>query len=155
MSEASRTPRAAGPGSLVLRDAPPGLPDPRISPPVVAESGDPFAALRVLHLLARIPRGRSVALADVADQLEAAYLDWLFPIPVVVDVALQLQANWMTDYRNSSGIVVEDGDRGPAIAIEDSPRVDPWLVRQVERAVVTCRQRLLEFSRLDRGSGRG
>ena len=53
-------------------------------------------------------------------------------VPVVADVALQLQSNWMTDYRNSSGIVVEDGPLGPTIAIEDSSRVDPWIVRQAQ-----------------------
>ena len=41
---------------LTLRDTP-GLPDPHLLPPQVAEVGDPFAELRVVHLLARIPRG--------------------------------------------------------------------------------------------------
>ena len=54
-------------------------------------------------------------------------------MPVVADVALQLQANWMADYRNSSGIVVEDGPLGPTLTIEDSSRVDPWIVRQAQR----------------------
>ena len=53
--------------------------------------------------------GRPIRLADIVDRLNATYLDWLFTVPVVADVALQLQANWMADYRNSSGIVVEDG----------------------------------------------
>ena len=39
----------------------------------------------------------------------------------------------MADYRNGSGIVVEDGPLGPTIAIEDSSRVDPWIVRQARR----------------------
>ena len=33
--------------------------------------------------------------------------------------SLQLQANWMADYRNSSGIVLEDGSHGPTLTIED------------------------------------
>ena len=78
------------------------------------------------------------------------YLDWLFPMPVVADVALQLQANWMADYRNSSGIVVEDGPSGPTLTIEDSSRVDPWIVRQAQRAAADCTERLAEFSRRDR-----
>ena len=41
--------------SLSLREVP-GLPDPDVRPPTVAEAGDPFAALRVAHLVARIPR---------------------------------------------------------------------------------------------------
>ena len=135
-----------------LRPAPAGLPDPGIDPPNVGESGDPFTAIRVVDLLARIERGRPVRIADLADRLNASYLDWLFPVQVVADVALQLQANWMTDYRNSSGIVVEDGASGPQLTIEDSSRVDPWIVRQAQRIAADCTERLVEFSRRDRPS---
>jgi hypothetical protein len=135
-----------------LRPAPAGLPDPAIDPPSVGESGDPFTAIRVIDLLARIERGRPVRLADLADRLNASYLDWLFPVAVIADVALQLQANWMTDYRNSSGIVVEDGSSGPVLTIEDSSRVDPWIVRQAQRVAADCTERLAEFSRRDRPS---
>jgi hypothetical protein len=106
----------------------------------------------VIDLIARLERGRPNRLADIADRLNASYLDWLFPLSVVADVALQLQANWMADYRNSSGIVVEDGHLGPTITIEDSSRVDPWIIRQAERAAADCTERLAEFSRLDRPS---
>ncbi len=133
-----------------LRPAPAGLPDPGIVPPTVGESGDPFTTIRVIDLIARLERARPVRLADVADRLNASYLDWLFPLPVVADVALQLQANWMADYRNSSGIVVADGPTGPTLMIEDSSRVDPWIVRQAQRAAVDCTERLAEFSRRDR-----
>jgi len=146
---------AAAPVSLELRAAPAGLPDPDTAPPVVAELGDPFAALRVLHLLARIARGRAVRLADVVDRLNATYLDWLFTLPVVAGTALQLQANWMADYRSTAGVVVEDGIQGPTITIEDSPRVDPWIVRQVEREAAACRAHLLAFSRQDRQASGG
>lgn len=132
-----------------LRQAPDGLPDPAVAPPVIAESGDPFTAIRVIDLLARIERGRPVRLADVVDRLNATYLDWLFTVPVVADVALQLGANWMADYRNSSGIQIEDGALGPTIAIEDSSRVDPWIVRQAQREAASCTERLTEFSRRD------
>lgn len=135
-----------------LRPAPAGLPDPAIDPPNIGETGDPFTALRVIDLLARLERGRPVRLADVADRLNASYLDWLFPVPVVAAVALQLQANWMADYRNSSGIVVEDGPTGAVLTIEDTSRVDPWIVRQAERAAADCTERLAEFSRRDRPS---
>ena len=133
-----------------LRPAPPGLPDPNVNPPTVAESADPFTAIRVIDLLARIERGRPVRIADLAERLNATYLDWLFPQPVVSDVALQLQANWMADYRNSSGIVIDDGPYGPTITIEDSSRVDPWIVRQAQREAASCTERLTEFSRRDR-----
>ena len=79
----------------------------------------------------------------------AQYLDWLFSPAVVADVALQLQANWMADYRNSSGIVLDDGPYGVALTIEDSSRVDPWIVRQAQRKAASCTERLAEFSRRD------
>jgi len=146
---------SVAPGLGPLRPAPAGLPEPTVTPPVVAESGDPFTALRVIALIARIERGRPARIADLADRLNATYLDWIFPPAVVADVAVALQANWMADYRNSSGIVLEDGPYGPTIEVEDSSRVDPWIVRQAEREVAACRDRLAAFSRLDRASGEG
>lgn len=137
------------PGLAPLRPPPPGLPDPNVNPPIVAESGDPFATLRVLDLLARIERGRPVRLADLVDRLNATYLDWLFTRAVVADVVIALQSNWMADYRNSDGIVLEDGAYGPSVTLEDSTRVDPWLVRQAQREAAACRERLAEFARRD------
>jgi len=131
---------------LELR-AVPELPDPRISPPVVAESGDPFSMLRVAHLVARLPRGRAVRVRDVVDRLNADYLDWSFSRRVVVDTILQLQANWQTDYRTRDGILLEDGPSGPELSLEDSARIEPWLVRQVERLAAQCRQGLRDFAR--------
>ena len=55
----------------------------------------------------------------------------------------------MSDYRNSSGIVVEEGPLGATITIEDSSRVDPWIVRQARREAAACTERLAEFSRRD------
>ena len=147
--------RASAPGLPALRPAPEGLPEPNISPPMLAESGDPFTALRVVTLLARIERGKPIRLADVADRLNAIHLDWIFPLAVVANVTLQLQANWMADYRNSSGIVIEDGPYGPTIEIEDTSRVDPWIVRQANREAATCRDLLAEFSRRDTVTGDG
>ncbi len=141
------------PGLIELRPAPPGMPEPSLAPPVIAESGDPFAALRIVDLVARVGRGRPVRIADLKARLDATYLDWLFPEPVIADVLLQLQANWMADYRNSSGIVVEVGPYGATVTIEDSSRVDPWIVRQAQRAAADCRQRLDSFSRQDRHTG--
>jgi hypothetical protein len=142
-------------GLSPLRPAPPGLPDPAITPPTIAETGDPFTAIRVIDLLARVDRGRPVRVADIVERLDATYLDWLFSPAVVTDVALQLQANWMADYRNSSGIVIGDGPYGPTITIEDSSRVDPWIVRQARREAASCTERLVEFSRRDRPTSGG
>ena len=143
------------PGLGPLRPAPAGLPELALAPPVLAESADPFTALRVIDLLARLERGRPVRLADVVDRLNATHLDWLFPASVVADVAVALQSNWMADYRNSSGIILADGPYGPTIEIEDSSRVDPWIVRQAQREAAACRERLAAFSRLDRPTGEG
>jgi hypothetical protein len=133
-----------------LRPPPPGLPDPNVQPPNIAESGDPFAGLRVIDLVARLERGRAIAIASLVDRLNAAYLDWLFDERVVADALLQLQANWMADYRNTSGIVIEEVDGRSTVTIEDSSRVDPWIVRQAIRQAEACRATLTEFSRRDR-----
>jgi len=138
-----------------LRPPPAGLPDPTITPPTIAEAGDPFTAIQVIDLLARLERGRPARLADIVDRLNATYLDWLFTIPVVADVVVQLQSNWMADYRNGSGIVVTDGPLGATISIEDSSRVDPWIVRQARREAASCTERLAEFSRRDRPTSGG
>jgi len=139
--------------SLELRPAPAGMPSDLPGPPVVAESGDPFAALRVIDLVARLPRGGGVPLATLVDRLNATHVDWLFDERVVADVVLQLQANWMADYRNTSGIVVDEAGGVATVTIEDSSRVDPWIVRQAERADAACREALRAFSRRDRPTG--
>ena len=138
-----------------LRLPPVGLPGPDPRPPVIAESGDPFAALRVIDLLARIPRGRPIPIADIVDRLNATYLDWIFDERVVTDALLQLQSNWMADYRSAAGIVLDEEAGRSTVSLEDSTRVDPWIVRQAEREAARCREALLEFSRRDRLSGEG
>lgn len=130
---------------LSLRSLP-GLPDPHLQPPMRAESGDPFAALRICHLLAQLPRGQAVRVRDVVDRLNADYLDWSFSRPVVLDTILQLQANWRSDYRTSEGILLAEGPAGPTITIEDTSRVDPWIRRQVERIAAACQEHLRAFA---------
>ena len=128
-----------------------GLADPNVQPPTVADSGDPFAALRVVHLIARLPRGQAVRVRDVVDRLNADYVDWAFSRAVVVDAIVQLQSNWLSDYRTRDGLLLEDGDAGPELTIEDSSRVDPWIRRQVERLAAECRELLRTFAR-DQGA---
>ena len=134
---------------------PDGMPEPVLAPPVVAESGDPFGNLRIIDLVARLERGRPIALSAIVDRLNATYRDWLFEQRVVADAVLQLQANWMADYRNTSGIVLEEVDGPATLTLEDSSRVDPWIVRQAQRVAAECRDALLEFSRRDRLAGEG
>lgn len=131
------------------------MPDPALAPPVLAESGDPFGGLRVVDLVARLERGRPIALSAIVDRLNATYTDWLFEQRVVADALLQLQANWMADYRNTTGIVLDEGPAGATLTIEDSSRVDPWIARQAQRLAAACREVLADFSRRDRRAGEG
>lgn len=135
---------------LRLRDVP-GLRDADIRPPIIAEPGDPFADLRVSHLLARLPRGAPIRLRDVVDALNAEAVDWSFSRPVVVAAIVQLQANWMVDYRNASGITLDDGPQGAEVTIEDTARVDPWMIKQVDRLAERCLARLRDFA-VDEGA---
>jgi hypothetical protein len=137
------------PGPAARRPLPAGFPEELLRPPVVAESGDPFAALRIVEAVARMERGSPVRIDELVDRLNAAHLDWLFTRRVVVDALVALQANWMADYRNASGIVLDDGERGPVVTLEDSSRVDPWLVQQARRADRACREALDAFARRD------
>jgi len=130
---------------LNLRDLS-GLPDPNLQPPTIAEPGDPFAELRVVHLLARIPRGEPVRLRDLVDRLNGDYVDWSFSRRVAIAAIVQLQANWMADYRNSEGITLNEGPQGPVVTVEDSSRVDPWILRQVDRLSCACTERLRAFA---------
>ncbi len=149
------TPTTAEPGVVGDRPAPAGLPDARLQPPTIAETGDPFGALRVIDLVARVERGRPIRIDDLVDRLNADHLDWLFTRPVVAQVLVALQANWMADYRNASGIELGDGPYGPTVTIEDSSRVDPWIVRQAQREAAECRRRLDAFARRDRPADGG
>ena len=132
--------------SLPRRDLP-GLPDPTLQPPTVAESGDPFAALRIAHLLARIPRGTQVRVRDIVDRLNAEYVDWSFSRRVVLDAILQLQSNWMSDYRTAEGILLGEDATGATVTVEDTSRVDPWIVEQVARLRAACLDELRTFAR--------
>jgi hypothetical protein len=130
---------------MLLRE-PPGLPEASLQPPVVAVPGDPFADLRVVHLLARLPRAELIRVRDIVDRLNAENLDWSFSRAVVIASAVQLQADWRSDYRTSDGILLQDGPAGPELRIEDSARVDPWIVRQVERRRAVCLEGLRAFA---------
>ncbi len=130
---------------LTLRELP-GLPDPNLQPPTIADAGDPFTDLRVVHVLARLPRGVPVRVRDVVDRLNAEHVDWSFSRPVVLAAIVQLQTNWMADYRNTSGIQLTDGRTGPEVTIESSARVDPWMIAQTTRLAAACTGRLRAFA---------
>lgn len=130
---------------MILRDVP-GLVEADLQPPQLAEVADPFADLRVVHLLARAPRGVPLRVRDLVDQLNAEYVDWSFTRPVVVAAILQLQSNWLSDYRNSDGVAFDEDATGPTVRVEDTSRVDPWIVRQVARLHDECELRLRAFA---------
>ena len=130
---------------LTLHDVP-DLPNADLQPPTVAEAGDPFAELRVVHLVTRLGRGEPVRIRDIVDRLNADYVDWSFSRGVVIGAIVQLQSNWQSDFRSTSGIEVRDGLAGPELVIEDTPRVEPWLVRQVARLSAACTERLRAFA---------
>lgn len=148
-------PRSASPGGLRLGPAPAGLPDPNLAPPVVAEPGDPFAVVRVLELVTRVEAGRAVLLDDLVASLNARYLDWAFDRAVVADALVRLQANWMADFRNASGIVLEEGPYGPTLTLEGTARISAWLVGQAQRVAAECRRELAAFSRRESGNREG
>jgi hypothetical protein len=64
----------------------------------------------------------------------------------VIDAILQLRANWIADYRTHEGIVLGEDSAGPTVTVEDSARVDPWIVRQTDRLAGECRERLRAFA---------
>jgi hypothetical protein len=127
------------------------LPDPNLHPPTVAESGDPFSALRVTHLVARLPRGEAIPIREIVARLNAEHADWAFSARVVSDVIGQLRANWIADYRTVDGLQLVDGPGGPSLEIEDSERSGPWLIEQAWRLEAECHAQLDEFAR---GEGR-
>jgi hypothetical protein len=147
--------RPISPGLGPLREPLPGLAGALPSPPQIAESGDPFASLRIVRLVSRLERGAPQRLDDVTDRLNATYVDWQFSTKVVTDTLIGLAASWMTDYRTVAGIVLEEGPYGATVTIEDSPRVDPWLVLQSDALEARCEAALVEFARRDRISGDG
>ncbi len=106
-----------------------------------------MSALRVAHLISRVPRGEPVRLRDVVDRLNLDYLDWSFSRSVVAAVVVQLQSNWTADFRSQQGFELTVGVAGEELTIEDSSRVEPWLVRQVERLAAESLARLRAFAR--------
>lgn len=122
---------------------------------MVAEPGDPFAVLRVLELVARVEAGRPVLLDDLVASLNARYLDWAFDRSVVAAALVGLQANWMADFRNASGIVLEESPYGPVLTLERTARLAAWIVGQAQRTAAECRRELAAFSRREGGNRSG
>jgi hypothetical protein len=130
----------------LLDPAPVDLPDPELAPPQVARVGDPFAALRVVHFLARLKRNATHQLRDVVATLNATYLDWYFPEKVVLAELVQLQANWAISFHGEDRIVLDRNERGHTLLVVDSTKMTPFLVGQANRLRDECEDELRRFS---------
>jgi hypothetical protein len=131
--------------ALALGPAPEGMPDPDLVPPQIARAGDPFAALRVVHFLSRLPRNLTLQLRDVVLSLNAAYLDWAFAEKVVLAELVQLQANWAISFHGEDRIILDRNERGHTLLITDSQKMSAFLVSEAKRLVTACEQLQREF----------
>jgi hypothetical protein len=130
----------------LLGPAPDGMPDPNVVPPQLARSGDPFAALRVVHSVSRLRRNETLQLRDVVAALNAAYLDWYFSEKVVLAEIVQLQANWGISFHGDDRIVLDRNERGHTLLITDSTKMSTFLVNEARRLADACADELRRFT---------
>ena len=126
--------------------APDGMPDPTLAPPQLARSGDPFAALRVVHFVSRLRRNESLQLRDVVTALNAEFLDWYFSEKVVLAELVQLQANWSISFHGEDRIVLDRNERGHTLLIVDSTKMSSFLVNEARRLAEACADELRRFT---------
>jgi hypothetical protein len=126
--------------------APDGMPDPSLAPPQIARSGDPFAALRIVHFLSRLRRNTTHQLRDVVAALNAAFLDWFFNEKVVLAQVVQLQANWGISFHGDDRIVLDRNARGHTLLIIDSTKMTAFFVAEAGRLVAQCEEELRRFT---------
>jgi hypothetical protein len=129
-----------------LGPAPEGMPDPGIAPPQIARGGDPFARLRIVHFLSRLPRNVTHQLRDVVASLNAAFMDWYFSEKVVLAELVQLQANWSISFHGDDRIVLDRNERGHTLLIVDSTRMSAFLVAEGRRAADEATEELRHFT---------
>ncbi len=126
--------------------APEGMPDPQLAPPQLARSGDPFAALRIVHFVSRLRRNETLQLRDVIAALNAEYLDWYFAENVVLAELVQLQANWAISFHGEDRIVLDRNERGHTLLITDSTKMSTFLVAEARRLAEACSSELRRFT---------
>ena len=126
--------------------APEGMPDPTLAPPQLARSGDPFAAIRVVHFVSRLRRNESLQLRDVVTALNAEFLDWYFSEKVVLAELVQLQANWSISFHGEDRIVLDRNERGHTLLIVDSTKMSSFLVNEARRLAEACADELRRFT---------
>ncbi len=125
---------------------PDGMPEPSLAPPQIARTGDPFASLRIVHFASRLRRNVTHQLRDVVVALNAAHLDWSFNEKVVLNVIVQLQANWSISFHGDDRIVLDRNERGHTLMIVDSSKMTPFMLAEVKRLVHACEEELREFA---------
>jgi len=126
--------------------APEGMPNPHQAPPQIARSGDPFAALRVVHFVSRLRRNETLQLRDVVNALNAEFLDWFFSEKVVLAEIVQLQANWSISFHGDDRIVLDRNERGHTLLITDSTKMSSFLVNEARRLAEACDEELRRFT---------
>ena len=134
------------PARSLVGPAPEGMPDPILTPPQVARTGDPFAALRIVHFVSRLRRNETLQLRDVATALNAEFLDWYFAEKVVLAELVQLQANWGISFHGDDRIVLDRNERGHTLLITDSTKMTSFLVNEARRLAEACAQELRDFT---------
>ncbi len=126
--------------------APDGMPEPELSPPQIGRSGDPFAALRIVHFLSRVRRNETHQLRDVVAALNAEFLDWSFSEKVVLAEIVQLQANWGISFHGDDRIVLDRNERGHTLLLVDSTKMSSFLVNEARRLSDACEAELRRFT---------
>jgi hypothetical protein len=123
-----------------------GMPDPQLAPPQIARSGDPFAAVRIVHFVSRLRRNETLQLRDVVNALNAEFLDWYFSEKVVLAELVQLQANWAISFHGDDRIVLDRNERGHTLLITDSTKMSSFLVNEARRLADACAEELRCFT---------
>ncbi len=132
--------------TLIAGDAPQGMPDANMTPPQIARSGDPFAALRIVHFVSRLHRNQTLQLRDVVNACNATFLDWYFTEKIVLAEVVQLQANWGISFHGDDRIVLDRNERGHTLLIIDSTKMSTFLINEARRLSEKCVEELRQFT---------
>ena len=122
------------------------MPDPDLTPPQIARSGDPFASLRIVHFVSCLQRNETLQLRDVVAALNATYLDWFFSEKVMLAELVQLQSNWGISFHGDDRIVLDRNARGHTLLIIDSTKMSTFLVNEARRLAAACDEELRRFT---------
>ncbi len=139
VTDRTSSPPLAGP-------APAEMPDPQLTPPQIARSGDPVGALRIVQFVSRLRRNETLQLRDVVGALNREYLDWYFSEKVVLAEIVQLQANWGISFHGDDRIILDRNERGHTLLVTDSTKMTTFLVNEARRLAEACAEELRRFT---------